>query len=726
MLISKIRKYSWFAVGAIALCLIAFLVQDATNSNTGLFSKNKAPAFAAIGDEEISPDAFDARKREAFTEYLVFNNLFLQYQQGQYQIDQKTNFNIGEQAWTSFVNETLVDQQLEKLGITLTDQEFTDIIYGPDPHPVIKSYYGSLAQMGYTLPQFVEMIKDQNNQQQNPQYIQEYFNFISREQVAKREYLQEKYLDLFTKSAYVPEWMVKHNYNTTNSKKDFTYVFLPYTNIVDSTIEVTDSDLKKYFNEHKNKYKQTEGRVLDYVSWEFLPTAQDSANTVKALMESVEKMKNAKNDSTYIATRSEDQDRFGFSYFTRSDLYADGVDTTVVDSMFSKPVGSLVGPFHKQTYYSVAKINTREVLPDSVDARHILIAVNDTRDSVAAKALADSIKNVISGGADFAEMAGKYSDDGGSKDGGGDLGWSTPSINFVPEFKNYLFHTGQVGKLGIVRTDYGYHIIEIKEIKNRKEFVNISYLSKSITAGKETIDSIEKMSGNFYNAYQTPESFDEGVKAMRLFKRSTQPLVKNAFEISGIPNSREIITWAFNANKGDFKYFNMSDRVVVAYVKEVKVDGIPELENVRDQVELEVIREKKGEMLKAQAADAMKGASSLEAIAGKLQVKVDSVRSSSLSSPYAPGVGLEPKLVGTIFGLETGKISEPVAGNRGVYIAQAGNYTAPAETDDYTLNRNQLTYSLTTKFQGQQGGSPLLKELKDKAGVIDNRYYFND
>ncbi len=724
MLISKIRKYSWLVVALIALALIGFLVQDMTNSNTGVFGKNKVPDFASVNGEEITAAEFETRKASAMQEYLTFNNYLLPYFQGQYKIDARTEFQVNEQAWNEFVSEKLISGQTEDLGLTITDDEFTDLIYGNDPHPVIKNYYIGLSQTGQydasVLPQWVDQISNKEAQQQNPQLLQEYYQFISRESVAKRDYLQTKYLDLITKAVYVPEWMAKRNYKVMNTRANFVFAVLPYTQIADSTIQVSDAELKTFYNEHKNKYKQTEGRVLEYVMWEFIPTGADSAATLKVLNESVQKMQAAKNDSIYIATRSEDSDRFGNSNYSRSDLYGQGVDSSIVDSFYSKPLGSLVGPYQQGNFYKVAKIKDRQNMPDSVDARHILIAINENRDSTTARAVVDSLMNLLNAGSSFDSLAMQNSEDAGSRDKGGEIGWSTPSINYVPEFKSYLFKTGKVGETKIVKTEFGYHIINIKEVKNRKDFVNVAFLSKEIVASKETIDSLDRMASKFFSDHQTPELFDQGIKENNLLKRPTQPLQKSAFEVPGIQNSREMINWAYGAEKNEFKYFSLPDRIVVAYLKEIKINGVAELENVKEQVELEVIKEKKGEMLTKQLADA--GGGSIGEIATKLHIQVDTSMNASMGTPYAQGVGLEPKVVGIALASDPGSLSAPIAGNRGAYLILITETTPAPETTDYTLNQNQLTYSWQQKIQMQN----LINELKEKSKVEDNRYLFGN
>ncbi len=725
MLISKIRKYSWVVVGLIALSLVMFLLQDATNSNTGIFNKNKAPKFAEIDGEEVSRDEFSERRGKSILEYLTFNNQVIAYEQGQFQLDPQTEFSVGEQAWTDFVNEKLIDKNLSELGLAISENEFSNLIYGPDPHPVIKNYYVGLSQTGQydpsVLPGFVENISNPETQQNNPQARQEYYQFVSREQVAKRDYKQTKYMSLFTKSAYVPEWLAKRSYTVSNTRGTFTMISLPYTQIADSTITTTDADLKKYYNENKNKFKQTEGRIVEYVSWEFLPTAKDSAETLKALNENLVKMAASKSDSAYMIARSDDPDKFGNSYYSRNDLYAQGIDSSVVSNFYSQAVGALVGPFENGGMYRVAKIKNRSAMPDSVKARLIVVGITPERDSIKAKGLADSLLAVLSAGGDFAALAAQYSDDQQSGQQGGDIGWATPSMNYIPEFKKYFFETGTTGKTSIIKTANGYQIIEITEMSDRKELVNVAFMSKTISAGKETIDSIEKAATAFYEKYQTPEDFEQGVIDNRLFKRVTQPLAKNMYEVPGIENTREMITWAFDAAKDEFKFFNMSERVIVAYVKEVRVNGIADLENVREIVEQEVIKEKKAEQLGKQIKDAM-NAGSMDAVAAKLGVRVDTVRNASFGSPNAPILGREPKVIGTVFSTELGKTSNVVAGVRGVYVVSPIEFTPVPETSDYTINKNQLTYTMQNKYQGQT----LLNELKEKAKVTDNRYLYGE
>lgn len=726
-LISELRKRSWIILTFIALALVLFLATQALNSNTSVFNRHKAPDFAKIEGRAVDRSAFDERRQEEQLEYLTFNDKLLDYMQQQYTIDEETSFRIDEQAWQDFVNEKLINEQMDKLGLTMTDAEYTNIIYGPDPHPIIKNYYIGLSQTGQydasKLPDFVNQVSDPDVQQKNPQALKEYYMFLCREAVAKRSYLQQKYTSLFTESVYVPEWMKKHQYETSNRRATFAYCTLPYTQVADSTVHISESEMKSYYEENQNKYKQDEdSRVVEYVFWYFTPTSGDSAAILQSLKDMAGKMSSISNDSAYVASRSEDPDRFGGSVFTRSDLEDKGVPPEYIDSIFIQPTGTLAGPFRNEGYYKYALIDDRQTLPDSVDARHILIGVSANRDSTRALAIADSLLDLLHKGADFAELAGANSDDPGSRDKGGELDWQTPKVNFVPEFKDYLFKTGKKGEYGIVKTQFGYHIIQIEDIKQSEPFVTLAFLSRQIIASKETIDSLDRIASTFYEKYNTPESFEKGVTEEGIRKTVSAPLSKSQYAISDIPDSRTIITWAFESKKGEFKYFSLNDRILIAFVKEVKNAGISPLGNVSDQVRQEVLREKKGDMLTKRIADAASGNNSLNAIAGKLQAHVDTSRNASLGSAMAQGLGLEPKVVGTVFGTAAGSLTPPVAGNRGAYVMQVLSFTEPKETTDYTLNGKQLQSSLKQKMSPEG----ILNVLKDKANIVDNRYMFNE
>jgi len=724
-IITELRKRSWIVLVFIALALLSFLLMDAFNSNRSVL-RNKKTQFASIDGKEITPAMYDQQYQDALLQYLTQTRNYTNAKYGKFQLEKDQEFQLHEQAWTNYLNEILINEQIEKIGITITQQEIDNLVYGPDPHPYIKNYYSALSPDGKfdpsALAAYYQQISNQEIWQQNPQAEEEYYNFVMREKLAKKDYIQTKYTALFTKADYVPQWMAKRDYETKNRRVTFDFTDIAYTTIPDSTVEVSDKEIHDYFERNKNKFKQKEeSRIIDFITWNFIPTPGDSAAILEGLYSDIEKMKNAKSDSSYIALHSEDPSRISDIFVGRPELYAAGVDSSIVDSIFSKPAGSLVGPYFSEGYYKTASIRSRKNLPDSIDVRHILVSINDTRDSVAAKKLADSLMTALQSGSNFDTLAMTYSDDTGSGADGGNLGWITPATNYVKPFKDYVFETGKVGENGLVKTQFGYHIINIKERKNPRDFVQVYYLSKLVEPSVATTDSVNTLASEFYETHNTPETFKQGADEKKLLIRTSQPLNKNQQELPGLSDTRSIITWSFGAEKGELNLFNnMVDKIVLAYLKEVKPEGIPDLEDVEEQVKIEAIREKKGVLLTQKMSDALAGGSDLQAVAQKVGSTVKNSPNASMGTPYAQGIGLEPKVVGTVMGTEQGKQTKIIQGNRGVYVALVTSATEPTPTEDYTLNQNQLKAGLRNKL----GGQNVLMNLVDKARIVDNRFMF--
>lgn len=722
-LISELRKRSWIILVFIALALISFLLMDAFNSNSGVMQRNKN-TFAEIEGTEITAAQLDAKYSEVLSQYLTQTQQLLNYQQGLFTLDNQTEFQLREQAWNDLVQENLMIRQLQDAGLQVTEQEKTDLIYGADPHPYIKNYYAGLSPNGIydaaAFNQYVTFIQTPENQQNNPQAMQAYFDFLMRESLAIREYTNNKYISLFTKADYVPEWMVQRDYEVKNRRVNFEFVDVQYSTIVDSTIQVSDADLKAYYNENKNKFKQQEAsRIVEYIVFPFIPTPKDSADILSKLTEDLANLATAKSDSAFIAVRSEDPERTTRAYNKRSYFYEAGLDSATVDSLFTKPVGSIVGPYIKGQYYTATVLKDRRSMVDSADVRHILIA-SQGGGADSAKTLADSILTAIRGGADFALLATQYSADGSGAQGG-ELGWITPQTDYVKPFKEYVFGPSQVKKPEIVETMFGYHIIEVKEVRGRNEYLLAYNLSRTIEASTATADSVDRLANEYYNSYDTPESFVAAAVEKGQQLRTTPPFYQNQYEIPGLPDSRGIITWAFGAEKGQFNYFNsFTDRIVVAYVKASRSEGIAELEEVEEQVKLEVIREKKGEQLSEKLEKALSGGKDLASAASSVNSSVKTSTNASLGTPYAPGIGLEPAVVGRVMATEQGKTTPVIAGNRGVYTAKIISITEAPKDADLTLNRNQLTYGYRNKISQQN----VLRSMIDKAEIKDNRYMY--
>ncbi len=723
-LISELRKRSWLVLVFIALALIGFLFMDAFNSNSGIL-QNRQEDMAAIDGVTITPAQLDARYSEVLIQYLTQNGQILGYLQGEVTIDNQTEFQLREQAWNDLLQNRLLEREMAALGIQVTEQEKTDLIFGANPHPYIKNYYAGLSQDGVFDPalfnQYVNNIKDPQIQQENPQAVQAYYDFLMRQSLAIREYTHNKYINLIAKADYTPQWRVDNDYNLKNRRVNFDFVDIPYTSLPDTAVEVTDAELKSYYNENKNKYKQDIATcIIDYIVFSFTPTAKDSADLMAKLNEDIEKLATAKNDSAFIAVRSEDPQRITRAYQNRDYYLNLDLDTAIVDQFFAAEIGDLVGPYEKKDYYTATLIRDKRSMPDSADVRHILIS-NQIRSMDSARILADSVLNAIRGGADFTALAVQYSEDPGSSQEGGELGWSTPQTDYVKPFKDFIFTTGTAGVPDIIETAYGFHIIEIKELRGRSNYVLTYNLSRFIDASSETADSIDRVANEFFNTYNSTDSMAAGATKNGYVRRTSSPFSSNQFEIPGIPDSRNIITWAFASNKGEMNYFNTySDRIIIAGLTSKRDKGVADFEDVKEQIRAEVIRRKKGELLATRLADAAAGGRDLNAIATSVNSSVKTSTNASLGTPYAPGIGLEQDVVGEVMALGLNEQSEVIIGNRGVYLCKIIAINEPEADADKEMNRTQLSYGYRNKYSRQA----IIEGLIRKADVEDNRFLY--
>ena len=723
-LISELRKRSWLVLVFIALALIGFLFMDAFNSSSGVIG-NQRDAFAEIDGSEVTPAQLDARYSEVLIQYLTQSGQILDYLQGNVTIDNQTEFQLREQAWNELLQSNLISREMSALGLQVTDQEKTDLIFGNNPHPYIKNYYAGLSQTGVFDPalfnQYVNNIKDPQIQQENPQAVQAYYDFLMRQSLAIREYSYNKYINMIAKADYIPEWRVNFDYEQKNRRVNFDFVDLAYTTLPDSSVTVTDADLKAFYNEHKNKYYQDDAScIIDYIVFQFKPTSADSAALLAKLNEDIATMKTSRNDSAYIAVRSEDPQRITRAYQNKNYYLESGLDSALVDEFFAADVNQVVGPYEKPNYYTATIIKDKRLMPDSADVRHILIS-NQIRTMDSAKILADSILNAIKGGADFTTLAQQYSEDPGSSAQGGELGWSTPQTDYVKAFKDFIFTTGQTNVPDIIETAYGYHIIEIKELRGRSDYILAYNLSRFIDASSETADSIDREANEFFNTYNTVDSMTSGATQKGYVKRTSAPFTSSQFEIPGIPDSRNIITWAFASNRGEMNYFNTySDRIVVAGLSSKRSSGIAEFEDVKEQIRVEVTRQKKGEMLATRMQDAAAGDRSLSDIASSVKSAVKTSTNASLGTPYAPGIGLEQDVVGQVMALDVDQQTEVIAGNRGVYFCKVLAVNMPEEAGDLEMNRTQLSYGYRNKYSQAE----IINSLINKADVEDNRFIY--
>jgi len=286
-----------------------------------------------------------------------------------------------------------------------------------------------------------------------------------------------------------------------------------------------------------------------------------------------------------------------------------------MDTLFKLTVGTVVGPYFEGGNYKIAKLMDRKDLADSVKSRHVLIRVEEGADTVAAKTKIDSLYKAAISGTPFDSLAKNFSEDKGSAQQGGNIGWVKLESNIVPAYKHYLFFEGKEGEMKIVHSEFGYHLIRIDSVKNISPAVQVDFITRPLNASSTTDKAAFDKATKFASDNNTMEQFEKACEAQKLNKQSAPSVAKNANQLPGLQSARDVVKWAYTAKLGDVSSFPLDNNYVVAVLTGVKKEGTASVEDVRQQAELLVRKQKKGQQIASQIAAAM---SSCDGTTGKI------------------------------------------------------------------------------------------------------------
>jgi peptidyl-prolyl cis-trans isomerase D len=708
--IGKIRQRSGMLIFLIGLSIVLFLIMDATNSQTGVFSGRK-DTVGVINGEKIPYLEYNAKYEE---------NLKNTEEQlrGQAMSEDQRNY-LRTQTWNEMINDLLFKKVYDKLGINVTAEELSELATSTEnasPYLTGDPQFKN-PQTGQFDPSRVRMVINSLSQQgENAEATRA--QWLRFEKFLKQNQYQEKYSSLITKGLYIPGWMAEMTYNSQLSVADARYVVLPYNEINDADIKVTDEDLKAYINAHPNRFKvDDETRKLQYVTFDIVPSAADTAAAVKSVEENraaFAEQKTTSDDSAFVKVYSETA--FDDAYYSNDKIFS-----PVKDSLFSLPVKSLIGPYVEGSSVKIAKITDRKMISDSVRVRELVISfANVTSQEIANQkfALMDSIVRMVDTlKQDFGMFAAMYSDDQMSKMRGGDIGWVKQGEK-EKLYNDQIFFRAQKGKLYRipVAQENAFHLVQVLEDRPSKVGVQVAYLTKEIVPSPETERTIYGAATSFASSNQSQAKFTEAAKKLNV---KTVEAVKNEdFNIQGLTgNARELVKWAYGAKKGEVSpVYQIGNKHVVAMLELVRAAGLPDVDAVREPVKMEVIREKKYELLAKKITDAK--ATSIDDLAAKLGKPATDASRLSFSSASIPN-GYEPAVVGAAFNpANKGKVSAPIKGNAGVFALQTTNLQEAPKQTDYTSYK----YALTQQLQGKTRGTAEVH--KKLAKIVDSRSDF--
>ncbi len=717
--IGKIRRNNWLLIALIGLGLLAFILMDSMSGDRSI-GATSGNTIGNIAGNKIS--------------YSEFNRM---YEVRSKNFESNDSYGQRSSLWEYLVEKSIIQNEADALGLGVSTQELKDLQFGSPANlsPLMASRFpagGGANQFNPNpqpdmerIMQFKTAIDEGTNL--TPDFI-DFWRMHEGE--VRKDRIQRKLNNLVSKSMFTPSWMVEKAYSEQNQRITFNYVKIPFDNVADSEVTLTDADLTSYLTTNAAKYSQDEEtRKIGYVTIDVVASSADSTQIRGDVAKLGEQFATA-TDATSFVERYNGQSNPQW-------LTVDELGDDVKNQAFSQAVGSTVGPYLEGKAYTVAKIVDRRVLPDSAKCRHILISdpmmQRGTKpvegQYVAWEKTADSLKVLLeSGQANFDSLAAKFSTDGGSKDKGGFYDWA--GVNqYVPEFNDMVFFKGDLKKLYAVRTDFGVHLIEPLGRKNinNTERVRVSYVRKNIKPSKTTTRTAYTKATELIRNNSSLDALKAAAEANPALQyNTTNPVTTNdhnLLQLGATEESRKMVKFAFENSIGEVSsdVYRFQDQVdfydnkyVVSAVESVQGAGKPSIDNVRDMITPIVRNMKKGEIIKGKI-----NTQDLFSIANTFESQVDTASNVSFSNPNVPGLGQEAKVVAAAFKINQNAVSQPVIGENGVYIVQTTS--KPDSPAPSNLGAIRNTISQPSKNQVATG---MIQSMKKNANIEDKRSSF--
>jgi peptidyl-prolyl cis-trans isomerase D len=695
--LSKIRQRSALMIAVIAFALFAFIIGDLFQS--GSFNSTSKDV-GSINGKDIS-----------FEDFRIKVSNVEKSGQG------ITSTAAASRVWDQEVSVALLTSEFDKLGLRVGEKHILEILKADQSigqNPMFLNTAGV-----FDIAKFKEYFKS------NPAQAQ----FLKdKEKDAELNAKFQIYNTLVRSAIFTTDVEGKLQYEMETNKVSFAYVAGLYSTIKDSDVKVTDAEIVDYMKKNEKKFKSEESREVEYVVIEDKASKEDEAevktrinqllsgsvvyNQATGKNDTLAGFRNAKNVEEFVNSNSDVP--YDSSYVAKKDLPA--IDA---DQLYNLAPGQVYGPYLFGNYYCISKSYGKK-LGVNAKASHILISYEGTkvpnqkesRSKEEAKAKAESILAQVNANPDSFLMLAFQSSDDSSAQQGGDLGYFGPN-QMVKPFNDFVFNNG-IGKVGLVETDFGFHIIKITD---KQDGIRLATVALKLEASEATSDKVFTQATKF-EMEAADKDFSTLAKQMKL--TVSGPLALGAMQENFGPlgNQRSIVRWAFEKDSkiGSVKRFEVANvGHVIARVKSIDDSGLVPVAQARSFVEPLLKNKKKAELIKAK----MTG-SSLEAIAKATGSKVEQAADVVLANPVlAGGVGQEPKVVGTAFALAANKVSAPIEGSTGIYVVKNISTTKAPAIKDFS--------PYVARIKGQTAGdvNRVLPALKDKAEIEDNRKQFN-
>ena len=604
-------------------------------------------------------------------------------------------------AWQENIDRYLFVPAAEAAGIQVGKEEMLDLTAGESVSPIMANNPYFVDETGaFSADRLRDFIDAVNSGNADPRFSA-YWEYLQN--AIKTGQFYTKYNALFTASNYENPLMLEKAIEGNNNTADVEFVMVPLGYAVDSTVVVSDKEIRDYYNAHKDFFKQQASRDIEYAVFEVVPSEQDIAAEGENFTKLYDEFAAAENVRAFLQRNSDRQ--WSDTYYKTGELNSVNRDIEAFVSANNAGTSPIIQS--GETFYAARIVETAQV-PDSVYVRHIMLRGAD------AQHLADSLLGVVNKG-NFSTLAALYSDDKGSNDGGelGNIGWLTQNY-MIPGFESAI--TAKVGVPYQIKTQYGTHIVEVTKTTKPILKKKVAIFEKEALASKETFNTYYNKANRLATLSAGKiENYHAAIDSVGAYSHP-QTIFEATDTYGAIDHAKEVTRWAFDNKPGKVSNIITVDNnyFFVVAVKDAHQEGIAELKEVSEGIRNNLYSEKYAAKRAADIAGEIAGMTDLQAIAEKYGTTVstqDNVAFAAMSR------SLDPKFVGAIAAAPEGELCGPVAGTIGVYVFKVtGRETGSYYTeDDAKQYRAQMT-NYTTQM--------LIPVMMQDADVEDHRARF--
>lgn len=708
--LQKIRSKGPLLVIVIGLALFAFIAGDAW--------KVLQPHQGKQDVGEVNGEVLSAQDYQKMVDEL---SEVIKLTNGLNSLTEDQLNNVKDQVWQSYVNNKLIAEQAEKLGLKVTDAEIQSII-DQGTHPLLMQTPFRNPQTGMfdkdMLKKFLVDYANLNASQMPAQYVEYYqkmgafWQFV--EKTLAQSTLAEKYQNLVTKSLISNPVAAEDAFNSRTEQSDLLLAGVPYSSINDSTVQVSDSEIKDRYNEKKEQFKQlVETRDIRYIDVKVVPSDADRKAVEKEVTEYSNQLASTTADFGTFVRSTGSSVNYSDVPVSKSVFPAD-----VASRLDSTNVNEVYGPYYNQTddSFNAFKLLAKVSSPDSIQFRQIQVYA-DTEEKT--KTLADSIYNALKGGADFAAVAKIYGQTGEATWVNAQS-WEGSELDADnSKFINTLLNQ-PVNELANLNMGQANLILQVMNKKSMQTKYKVAVVKREVEFSKETYNAAYNKFSQFVAQNTTIDSMVKNAEESGYTLMPRTDLSSAEHYVGGVRSTREALKWIFAAKPGEVSPLyecGENDHLMVVALDKIHEAGYRDINSVAEMLRAEIRRDKKAEKI----MEEMKKYNSIAQVKGMKDAVSDSVKHVTFRAPAYISVtrSSEPVIGAVAAKTAANKVSAPIKGNGGVYMIQV--YAKEKGSEKFDAKQEETTL---TNMAVRIAGNQLINDLYQKAKVVDQRYLF--